>query len=447
MAELVKQSMQGLYTRATTRRGHTKARVEEVTGRPVRKDLGVIFEHVTQVTHDLAWHEYLIDANRLLRHKGVDAAIRNHHGPEVLRQMRNTLEALAVGDVPAQNAFERFTNHIRTGATIAGLGWNLMTAALQPFGLTQSMVRIGPKWVGRGIAQWVGDAARMENTAQMIYGKSDMMRLRSKTMQREINEIRNTVSGQSQARTVLHQSYFYFIQKMQLVADIPTWLGQYEKALSTGNDEASAIAQADQAVLGSQGGGQIKDLAAIQRGGPYLKLFTNFYSFFNTTFNLTAESYSRTHFKNPIEAGRFAVDMMLLYVLPSVLVTLMRAALKGEDLDDEELAKKLVAEQLSYMLGTMVGLRELSATVSAVSGLPASYSGPAGVRFFGEMVKLGKQVGDGEVDEGMIDAANAVGGVLFHYPSGQLERTLRGLEAVSQGDAGSSAILFGPPRN
>ena len=37
----------------------------------------------------------------------------------------------------------------------------------------------------------------------------------------------------------------------------------------------AAVAEADQAVLDAQGGGQIKDLAAIQRGGQLQKLFTN----------------------------------------------------------------------------------------------------------------------------------------------------------------------------
>lgn len=441
MAEIVKQSMQGLYTRATTRRGHTKARVDEVL-RPVRKDLGVIFEHVGQVVHDLSWHEFLIDANRLIRHKGVDAAVRKHYGTDTLRALSDALTDIAAGDIPAQNHFERGLNHLRTGATIAGLGWNVMTSLLQPLGLTQSMVRIGPKWVGRGIAHWLGDAARMESTVASIHARSDFMRLRGKTMQREINEIRNTVSGKGQVRTVVEESYFYLIQKMQMVADVPTWLGQYAKAIEHGADEATAIAQADQAVLDSQGGGQIKDLAAIQRGGPLLKLWTNFYSYFNTTFNLTAESVARTSMRDPLSVGRLAVDLLLLYTLPAVLGATMKSALKGEDDDLDELAPKLAREQLNYMLGMMVGVRELGAAVSGTFG----YSGPAGTRFFSEITKLGKQAGDGEIDGAVLDALNGVAGVVFHYPAGQVERIARGLEAVASGDAGPQALLFGPPK-
>jgi hypothetical protein len=115
MAEIVKQTMQGMYTRATTRRGHLQERVESVE-RPMRKDFGVIFEHVNQVIHDLAYHEYLIDANRLLRAGAIDGAIREHYGPEVLGVMRDVLKDVAAGEVPAQTAFERGMNYLRTGS-------------------------------------------------------------------------------------------------------------------------------------------------------------------------------------------------------------------------------------------------------------------------------------------------------------------------------------------
>lgn len=436
LAESVKQAMQGLYTRATTRRGHTKARAESVQ-RPMRKDLGVIFEHVDQVIHDLAWHEYLIDANRLLRASAIDGAIREHYGPEVLRAMRKALDDVAAGDIPAQNAFERSINYLRTGATVAGLGWNLTTSLLQPIGLTQSMVRIGPKWVGRGLAQWIGDAARMQNTVAKIYDKSEFMKLRGQTMQREISEIRNKVGSDGKMAPV-QASFFYLIQKAQMVADVPTWLGAYEKAMEqTNDDEVKAIALADQAVLDAQGGGQIKDLAQIQRGGPLMKLWTNFYSFFNTTYNLSVESVQRTDFKKPGDVGRLAVDFLLLYTVPAVLGTLLRAAMKG---DDDDLTGKLIKDHLNYLLGTMVGLREIG---SAVSGF--DYSGPASTRFFAEVSKLVKQAEQGELDQAALKALNNVAGILFHYPAGQVQRTAQGVAAMASGDTANPGVLVTGP--
>lgn len=432
---------------AKTRDSFTKGRANAVVDRPLRKDMGVIFQHITEVTHRLAWQEYIVDANRLMRASAIDNTIREHYGPEVLKALKDSIEDIAAGEVGAQNAFERGVNYLRMGATIAGLGWRVTTSLLQPIGLTQSMVRIGPKWVGQGLAQWLGDAAKMENTAATIFEKSPMMRLRAKTMQREISEIRNQVSGENSA---IEASYFYLIQKMQLVADIPTWLGQYNKAVHFGADEKNAIAQADQAVLDAQGGGQIKDLAGIQRGGPMLKLFTNFYSFFNTTYNLTSDAVGRTNFKSPLSVGKLAVDMLLLYSVPAVLGTLLKAALHGGDdgQDEKKLLRQLIADQLTYMFGTMVGLRETAGALQTAAGLPGDYQGPASVRIFAELAKLGKQVNQGQVDEAALKAAANVGGILFHLPSGQVTATLDGVAAMAEGKTKNpGALIVGSNKN
>lgn len=444
LAEAARQAMQGAYARATTRRGHTKARVEQVANRPVRKDFGVLFEHIGQVAHDLAWHEWLIDVNRLLRAKPIDAAIREHYGPEVLRAIKSGVEDIAAGDVPAVAITDRMLNHIRSGATIAGLGWNLTTALLQPIGLTQSMVRIGPKWVLKGMMRWLGDTARMENSVRWVGERSEFMRLRAKTLQREINEIRNKVAGDDSR---IEASFFYLIQKLQLVADMPAWLGTYEKHMAAGVDEQTAIALADQAVIDAQGSGQIKDLAGVQRGGPLQKLWTNFYSFFNTTFNLTAESTARTDFTRPGSVALWATDMVLLYSVPALLSSLLKGMMKGDldDDDEEALARRLLAEQVDYALGTMLLVREASAAVQAAMGQYTDYGGPAGVRFFKELARLGKQIEQGEADEAFFKALNNTAGVLFHYPAGQVQRTVLGAEAFSEGEAGLGALIAGPP--
>lgn len=56
-AQVAKDMLSGAYVRATTRRGHIKARSDEVKGRLLRKDVNVITQDVTEVTHNLAWQE------------------------------------------------------------------------------------------------------------------------------------------------------------------------------------------------------------------------------------------------------------------------------------------------------------------------------------------------------------------------------------------------------
>lgn len=442
-AEVQRQIERGMYTRAMTRRGHLKERSES-TGRPIRYDMNVVFEHVQQVVHDLAWHEYLVDANRLLRAGVVDSAIRAHYGPEINRTLRDTLRDVAIGNMGALDSLDKLMNHLRTGSTIVGLGWRVTTSLLQPLGLTQTAARIGTRWMLKGVKHWAGDSLRLENSAKQIYGMSDFMRLRAKTMQREINEIRNKVQGKD---SKLQASYFYLIQKAQLIADIPTWWGAYEKAMAeNGMTEERAIALADQAVIDTQGGGQVKDLAAIQRGGAGKKLFTSFYSFFNTTYNLTAEVVGRTDFRKPRDVAMLVCDLLLLYTIPAAVSTLVKAALHGDD-DDEKLLRNLIADQLNYLFGTMVLLREAGAAVQATTGTGGvDYTGPAAVRFFAELAKLGKQVQQGDADEAFWKALNSVAGIIFHYPAGQINATVSGINALADGKTENpGALLVGAP--
>lgn len=107
----------------------------------------------------------------------------------------------------------------------------------------------------------------------------------------------------------------------------------------------------------------------------------------------------------------------------------------------------IVADQLNYLAGTMVGLRELGGAIQAVTGAGSGdYTGPASVRFFSDVAKLGKQIEQGEPDEAFWKALNSVGGVLFHYPAGQINATIQGLNALADGKTENpGAILVGAP--
>lgn len=459
--ETAEMMMRSGYGVTSTKRGHTNKRVEGVR-EPIRLDLGVVFEHTTQVIHDLTHHEALIDVNRIMNAKAITSAVIEHYGNATLDQFTDAITDIAAGDVGAQKTVERAVNWVRQGVSIAAMGWNLMTSLLQPLGLSQSIVRIGPKWVGRGLARWLRDASGMENSAKWVNEKSEFMRNRARTQMREMNEIRNQVgvntgkfSGwidQAMSTVTLDKvnkqavvdSYFWMIHKAQQIADLPTWMGAYEKALDSKADEATAIALADQAVLDSQGGGQMKDLAGIQRGGPMLKLWTNFYSYFNVTYNLTAEGIARTKWKSPASIGRLAVDFLMLYTLPASLGFMMRNALTGKDDEDPDTwRKKLIAENLSYLFGSMVLLRELGGAIQGYAG----YKGPAGAGFFAAVGNAVKQVGQGEADAAFWRSLNDTAGILFHYPAGQVKRSTEGFVAMQEGRTRNPmALIVGAPK-
>lgn len=434
-AELISQSLRGAVSRATTRRGHTKERVGGTD--PIRLDLGVIVQHIAQVTHDLAWHETLIDYNKVLRNSQVQGLIRDHYGPETTAFMRRVADDVARGEVGPRTATERMLNHMRVGSTVVGLGLSATTALLQITGVTQSIVRAGSMNVARGYGLWVSHPVQ---TTKLVYEKSTFMRQRDVARNRELGDIFNRIDGQKHP---LAKVYFWPIQALQKGVDIPTWLGVYNDAITKGEADERAVALADQAVTDAQASGRTHDLSEVQRGGPLLKLLTNFYSYFSSTYQLSVESAKRV--KNEKSLGsvlNLATDYMLLFAIPVILGTLIREGLKGDMPDDpEELAAHLAAAQVSYVLGMFPVVREVS---GALQGF--SYQGPAGLSMLSDFSKLATQAAQGEADEAFWRSLNRVGGTLLHYPAGQLDRSVRGAIAVAEGDAPPQAVLLGPPR-
>lgn len=437
-AEEAKNLMRAAYTSATTRRSFTKARAEEVSGRPLLYSLDGIYNGVQEVIHDLTWHEWLIDANRLVRNRSISSAMRNTYGPEAHQQFKDWIRDVAQGEKPAQGAGEAALSWVRQGVSVAGLGFNVMSAAMQPLGLTQSIVRIGPTWVGRGLVKSIGAPF---DTARRISEMSDFMRTRFLTQTRELNEVRNQVKGQGKARRALDAGAYALMIYAQRTVDTPTWWGAYEKATAEGNDQQRAVALADQAVIDAQGGGQTKDLSGIERGGPALKLFTTFYSFFNTALNL---GVARTMTED--SKLKLAADYLLLFTVPALLGGVLKDALTpGDSGDDpEKLARKLIAAQLSYLFGLVFGVREIggfTSNIIAGEAFGTDYTGPAGLRMFGDLAKLMQQVKQGELDDGLRKAIVNLAGDLLRLPSAQINRSITGAQALAEGKTDNPAAL------
>jgi hypothetical protein len=455
-AEYAKRQLQGARAAATTRRNFVKARSEEVKGRPILLTMDAVWRGLTDVIHDLAWHEWLIDANRLMNDENVDGAIRDTWGSEIVTQIRSAINDIAAGEATKPHAMDPLLRHMRTGASVAGLGFNLMNALIQPLGFTQSIVRVGAKWIAQGVVAYATNPIAL---ARQILEKSEMMRNRGRTMNRELNDIRNSVRGKGATRIAIDQAVFMPMTAMQGLVDLPTWWGAYQKALAdmpnsmnADEAEATAIAVADQAVLASQTGGQVKDLAAIQRGPEALKLFTTFYGYFSGTYNLAVERARATSFKSPAQVARLASDYLLLLCLPAVMTELIYSFFEGDDDDEEGLAKRLASAQVSYLFGMMVGVREMSGAAQITLGLEtnggAGYGGPAGLRLVQETFRLGQQINQGELDRALIRSGVNVAGIALHLPSGQINRAVDGLIAIAEGRAETPLVLIGgaPPQ-
>jgi hypothetical protein len=441
-AQAAKDAMKAAYNAATTQRSFTKERVEEVTGRPLLLNLQGLYSGINDVIHDLAWHEWVIDVNRLLRSDSIDVAIREHYGANVKKELTKWRDDIVAGSARLDHGLENAAGWARRFVSSASLTYNVISALMQPLGIAQSFSRVGAKWVGLGLGQYVANPFEATRTVQ---GKSEYMTNRTRTMFRDVNELRNRVAGQTTAREMMGRYGYYLTMHFQMMVDVPTWIGAYEKGLAGGHPDDVAIGLADQAVKDSQGGGEEVDQAGITRGGPTIKLFTAFYDFMNSQANVL-------YLKNVTAEGkadRFMNMALVGLVTPLLAAALRDALIVGDsgDWDDwGKVVKKLLSEGLGNLIGMVAFGREFAQVAKALYGEDKGigYSGPTGLRIIPDAYKLAKQASQGELDDALRKAIINTSGDLAGIPAVQINRTITGANALHDGKTQNwGALLTG----
>ena len=421
---------------AATRRTFAKQRVNEVKGRPLRLSLNVAYDAFNEIIHDLTHREAVSDANRLLNSHTLDTKIRQYYGADAKRQLSRAIADIAQGNSGAAQALDGWAGRVRQNVSVAGLGFNIVSAALQLTGWIPAVTRIGFANTAKALMTYAAHPIAATRAANEM---SVMMANRSRTRFRELNDVANSVNGQNGVKAFIRRYAYWLMMRMQQVTDTIVWHGAMMKALDAGRSEAEAVQLADQTVLDTQGGGQTKDLSWVERGNEVQKLFTVFYAYMNTALNMGAASIATQRSK-----GRLAAELMLIWVIPTALNAMMKSLLTPGD-DDDDLAKKLAKEQISFTLGMFVGGRELAQLGDiATGGKFYGYNGPAGLRPIADTYKFAQQAQQGEFDKGLATATINILGSGFGLPSAQISRTLKGAQALDEGKTDNpAALLFG----
>lgn len=421
---------------ANTRHNFTKDRAEAVKNRPLLLDLSVTYNGLNEIIHDITHREAVIDAARLLKSSSIDKAIRETLGAQAKRQLNAALEDIARGNSAPVKGSDKWTGILRQNVSMTGLGFNIVSAAVQVTGFIPAVARLGGKYAWTGLSQYTTNPIKATRTAME---QSEFMRNRGNTRLREIREVAATINGAGKVRKFLNKYSYWLMMKMQQVVDTAIWHGALAKAMDSGKDLDTAIKLADQTVLDTQGGGQIKDLSEFERGSNTQKLFTVFYAYMNTALN-----QGFVEVKTQKSKAKLAADLMMIYVVPTALTALMKSALIPGD-DDEDLAKKLAKEQISFLLGLFVGGREMAQLANIITGDRFyGYAGPSGLRPIDDTYKFAQQAAQGEIDHALVRASINLLGDVYGIPSAQINRAIKGAEALQNDETDNpAALLFG----
>ena len=458
--EQISQIRYGKATASHTRHDHTEERIGS-GGRPVLFDMFSVHSHLDQVAYDLELGDAVNEVYATLYNPRTKKAFRDAGRAETWKALDLWLGDVVTGEMHQGGVVEKSLRWLRAGFTVSKLGWNVGVAAIQPVGILQTSVQIGKAntLAGLGLMMtrpWIGK----NNIFEHVSTQSNVMAQREETFHKDIADASSLISDSYIKRHLprgtsefVTNSLFYGIRKTQRFVDTWTWLAAKRDGMRRfENDEARAIEYADRMVVRSQASGNFQERTAFERGSinpkvrqsELVRAFTALISYFMAKNNVAYERTKKTNFKNPGQVIGWATDMMLLYVVEAAIVGIIRGAWPDEDEAGEEYGPQVLA-----YLGAE-GANSLFAGIPMVREFVSEAAGFRGGGVFSSVVadvaKVTDQIGQGEIDQALLTSANNLGGTLFKYPSGQINKTARALALEAEGEDVSWIEYFMGPQ-
>jgi hypothetical protein len=348
-------------------KGFTLSRVA-YTG-PLALDLAKMPRQLDAVLRFTHIEPAVRDAARLVRRPGYSevinraspGAVDNVIVPWLSRAVRQTVETPSAG---GRNNLDPLWRTLRKRAGLQLMMGNVVNTLQQVTGFAPSMLHVGAASVGRGIVQ---STLHPKEMTQAIMARSAFMRDR---LDGSANEMAHELDAIFADRNVLQKGeawamkHGYFAQQyLQNYMDKAIWHGAYEEAISAGKLENEAVVAADHAVRTTQGSFAPEDISNAESGPAFVRLFTQFYSYFNAQANLlmTQLGIAKRTMSPADFAKRAAWVYMVGFAIPAVGAEIIAQAVRGTlgDDDDDGIADDLVdvflLSQLRYAAAFVPG--------------------------------------------------------------------------------------------
>ena len=439
------------YGAAMTKHGHLKARSQGGEGTPLNLHLSVVTDHVFNTIHDLCYRKAVLDVAKIIRHKAVQTAFTDTGARHLYRQLMPWLQSVANEHQAPMGGLDKMASWARAATSVMTMGLKATTIVCQPFGITQTMEILGYKYTGIGLKTVCGNLANWPQLWKETAARSPFMASRLQSFDREVRDItKDLMPGMGRFKwvQVLRDKAFVPMGLVQMGVDLPTWWGAYAKGLAdNAGDEGLAAQYADHVVRMSQGSGATKDLSRIQRGTNVERLFTMFYSYFNTFYNLGARRIAalRDH-HSPADIFMAANAAMLLWFIPAVFTEL--AAGRGPGDDDDDWLKWSAMQLMQYPFQTMIGVREVASGIFGEYGYTITPAQSAPKSFVKWAKAVEKAIEEEDAAKLAKPTAEAVGYAL-RLPMKQMIITTEGMWNFltdERGDAQVRDLFFTKPQ-
>ncbi|RVD44657.1 hypothetical protein EN742_01705 [Mesorhizobium sp. M4A.F.Ca.ET.020.02.1.1] len=436
----------GRFGKAQTRQGHLKARAQS-SGRDVELDMSVLHRHVNQVIYDLELSEPVANSWRILQSDDVRSAFMDAGKQADFDALEIWLKDVAEGELKSADLVGVAARTLKSNFTAAKLAFNLSTVALQVVGLSQSMVVVGKKDMAVGIMH---AAKNPISAARDVAAKSPFMASRQTTFNKDIFDFYNDPKtgpvasrwGEIKSEYIGPLAFWLMTKTQWLLADVPTWLAGYRQGLRKyGNDEAKAIAHADDLVKRAQASGLFSDRSAIERGSvsrtarqnDVVRLFTALGSYMFAKFNVAYERSAKAKrliaeegisARSAQEAMSWTLDMAFLFTLEAVIGAAIKGQLpSGDDGEDDDGWLKFLAKQTGFsVMSTIPGVRDIAGPLQGFDG-GGSY-GAITKEIATPFLEAAKSADKGEVRKQFVKSIINATGLATGLPATQINRAV-----------------------
>ena len=330
----------------TAGRGFTKSRVENYRV-PLSMDLNLVPMHIDKVQRFVHIEPAVKEVSRVVMDKGfrkvLDAFDPTVGGDMLVPWLQRSAQQKVT--TPTQGwggkALDTFFKEVRKRTGLQVMTLNVVNALQQTTGLTIALTKVQAKHMRNALWDYM---KAPKKTAAMVAEKSEYMNTKitgsAMEIQQQIDEMLLNPTKYEQAREFA-QKHGYFLQAgTQNIVDTIVWSGAYNQAVEQGHDEKTAVRSADAAVRATQGSLEAENVSRFETGTPFMRAFTQFYSYFNMQANLLGTEFIKANREMGLRkgAGRMLYVYTMGFMIPAVLSeALVRAAGgKGFDEDDDD---------------------------------------------------------------------------------------------------------------
>lgn len=335
---------EGSFMWPSTGAGFTKSRVEY--NKPLTLDLRMLGAHIDKALRFTHIQPPVQDVARLLRSNGFRGAMEKVDVTAIPDMLLPWLQRAAsqVIDTPPNSKFNaasgRFFKWARSTAGMTIMFANVVNTLQQLTGFSVAMLRANPVSLAKALMR-VNMSPRETNT--FITGSSAFMKNRNATqvmdIQSEIKKIVLDPNLAQQGAAFVRQHAYFMQAAVQNYVDNVVWLAAYHDATEQA-DHGEAARIADAAVRETQGSFSPEDVASIEAGTPFYRMFVMFAGYFNMLANTLTTDFKNTVRQSGLRHGygRLLYTYLFGFAIPAWMAEGIVQAFQpaGDDGDEDE---------------------------------------------------------------------------------------------------------------